>query len=99
MHCVSKLKNGTLNAVILGDSISVSQGASNPLTTGWNADLNNAVFDKYSNKIFWDNKGASGKPPTAHLKDVLHPNDKGNQLMSDYIYNRINAVINSQGNW
>lgn len=58
---ISKLKSGTVKAVILGDSISVSQGASNPSTTGWNAVLNNSLFDKYGNKIEWDNKGASGK--------------------------------------
>ena len=194
---ISKLKSGTVNAVILGDSIAVSQGASDPLTTGWNSDLNKSLFDAYSNKIVWDNKAESGKlidycltrateivsttdavfiftgridrnfytpdqfsekytqlisdikskapnadifcvvePPMvaldeslflgirtaiinvsaktgsnlvdvwsafpqdqvtlgALLQDVLHPNDMGNKLMSDYIYNRLVTVINT----
>ncbi|MDQ7096955.1 SGNH/GDSL hydrolase family protein [Desulfosporosinus sp. PR] len=58
---ISKIKTGTINAVILGESIAVSQGASNPLTTGWNSDLETALFKKYSNKIVWDNKASSGK--------------------------------------
>lgn len=58
---ISKLKRGTVNAVILGDSIAVSQGASNPLTTGWSSDLETSLFNKYSNKIVWDNKASSGK--------------------------------------
>ncbi|AET68173.1 lysophospholipase L1-like esterase [Desulfosporosinus orientis DSM 765] len=196
---IGKIKSGAVKAVILGDSISVSQGASNPSTTGWNADLTNSLFDKYANKIEWDNKGSSGKlidyslqkaaeipnttdavficsgridrnfdtpeqfsekytkliniikekapnadifcivePPSlisadeykfwdirkaiinvsekkdsylldlwsafpkddvllsGLLEDVLHPNDQGNKLMSDYIYNRLVAVINNQ---
>lgn len=194
---ISKLKSGTVNAVILGDSIAVSQGASDPLTTGWNSDLNTSLFDAYSNKIVWDNKATSGnlidycltrateivsttdavficagridrnfytpdqfsekytqlihdikskapnadifcivEPPMvsldeslflgirtaiinvsaetgsnlldvwsafpqdqdtlgALLKDVLHPNDMGNKLMSDYMYNQLVTVINT----
>ncbi|WP_407313759.1 SGNH/GDSL hydrolase family protein [Desulfosporosinus sp. SB140] len=194
---ISKLKSGTVNAVILGDSIAVSQGASNPLTTGWNSDLNTSLVKKYSNKIIWDNKASSGKlidyclerateitsttdavfiftgridrnfstpdqfsekytqliheikskapkadifcvvePPMVSLdeskfagirkaiinvsaetgsnlldvwsafpqdqvtlgtllKDVLHPNDTGNKLMSDYIYHQLVTVIDS----
>lgn len=195
---ISKLKSGTVKAVILGDSISVNQGASNPSTTGWNVDLNNSLFNKYANRIEWENKGSSGKlidycleraveitgttdavficsgridrnfdtpeqfrekytalitiikekapnadifcivePPSlisvdeykfwdirtaiidvsaktgsylldvysafpqeevalsAFLADELHPNDKGNKLMSDYIADRLAAVISS----
>ncbi|WP_088226750.1 SGNH/GDSL hydrolase family protein [Desulfosporosinus sp. FKB] len=197
---LSKLKNGTINAVILGDSISVSQGASDPSTTGWNSDLNKSLFDTYGHKIVWDNKGSSGKlidyslnkakeissttdavficlgridrnfstpeqfsekytelitiikgrapnadifcivePPMISpdeskftgirstiidvsaktgsylldawsafprdhhslselLEDVLHPNDKGNKLMSDFIYKRLVTVINNEVN-
>lgn len=57
---ISKLKNETVNAVILGDSIAVSQGASDPLTTGWNSELKTSLFNKYSNNIEWDNKASSG---------------------------------------
>lgn len=57
---ISKLKSGNVNAVILGDSIAVSQGASDPLTTGWNSDLAISLFNKYSNNIVWDNKASSG---------------------------------------
>jgi len=57
---ISKLKSGTVNAVILGDSIAVSQGASDPLTTGWDSDLKTSLFNKYSNNIIWDNKASSG---------------------------------------
>jgi len=57
---ISKLKNGTVNAVILGDSIAVSQGASDPLITGWNSELKTSLFNKYSNNIVWDNKASSG---------------------------------------
>ncbi|EGW38446.1 SGNH/GDSL hydrolase family protein [Desulfosporosinus sp. OT] len=58
---ISKIKRGPVNAVILGESIAVSQGASNPATTGWNSYLNTALYDKYSNKIVWDNKASAGK--------------------------------------
>lgn len=194
---ISKLKSGTVNAVILGESIAVSQGALNPLTTGWNSDLNTSLYDAYSNKIVWDNKASSGKlidyclkrateianttdavfiftgridrnfytpdqfsekytqliniikskapnadifcvvePPMISLdeskflgirkaiinvsaktgsnlldvwsafpqdqvtlgtllKDVLHPNDTGNKLMSDYMYSQLVTVINT----
>lgn len=57
---IRKLKRGTVNAVILGDSIAVSQGASNPFTTGWNSYLQKSLFKKYSNNIVWDNKASSG---------------------------------------
>jgi len=57
---IRKLKRGTVNAVILGDSIAVSQGASYPLTTGWNSELNTSLLEKYSNNIVWDNKASSG---------------------------------------
>jgi len=57
---IRKLKKGTVNAVILGDSIAVSQAASNPLTNGWNSNLNTSLFKKYSNNIVWDNKASSG---------------------------------------
>lgn len=194
---ISKIKSGPVNAVILGESIAASQGASDPLKTGWNSDLNAALFDTYSNKIIWDNKASSGnlidyllkrateiesttdavfiftgridrsfytpdqfsekyirlineiksKAPNADifciveppmvsldeslfmgirtaifnissktgsdlldvwsafpqdqdilsglLKDVLHPNDMGNKLMSDYIYQQLVKVINT----
>ncbi|WP_088189432.1 SGNH/GDSL hydrolase family protein [Desulfosporosinus sp. FKA] len=197
---ISKLKNGTINAVILGDSISVSQGASDPSVTGWNSDLNKSLFDTFGHKIVWDNKGSSGKlidyalnkakeissstdavficlgridrnfstpeqfsekytelitiiksrapnadifcivePPMISLdeskfagirstiidvsaktgsnlldvwsafpkdhhslsellEDVLHPNDKGNKLMSNFIYQRLVTVINNEVN-
>ncbi|TGE38328.1 SGNH/GDSL hydrolase family protein [Desulfosporosinus fructosivorans] len=65
---ISKLKSGTVNAVILGDSIAVSQGASNPLTTGWNSDLETSLFNKYSNKIVWDNKASAGTTIDSCLK-------------------------------
>ncbi|ODA38870.1 SGNH/GDSL hydrolase family protein [Desulfosporosinus sp. BG] len=58
---ISKIKSGSVNAVILGESIAVSQGASNPATTSWNSDLNTALYAKYSNKIVWDNKASAGK--------------------------------------
>jgi len=57
---IRKLKKDTVKAVILGDSIAVSQGASKPLTTGWNKDLRRSLFKKYSNNIVWDNKASSG---------------------------------------
>lgn len=57
---ITKLKNGTVNAVILGDSIAVSQGASDPLTTGWNSELKTSLFNKYANNIVWDNKASAG---------------------------------------
>jgi len=58
---ISKLKSGTVNAVILGESIAVSRGASDPLTTGWDSNLKTSLFNKYSNNIVWDNKASSGK--------------------------------------
>jgi len=57
---IRKLKRDTVNAVILGDSIAVSQGASNPLSTGWTKDLKRSLVKKYSNNIVWDNKASSG---------------------------------------
>ncbi|EHQ87526.1 SGNH/GDSL hydrolase family protein [Desulfosporosinus youngiae] len=57
---ITKLRNGTVNAVILGDSIAVSQGASDPLTTGWNSELKTSLFNKYANNIVWDNKASAG---------------------------------------
>jgi len=58
---IGKLKSGTVNAVILGDSIAVGQGASNPLTSGWDSNLKTSLFKKYSNNdIVWDNKASSG---------------------------------------
>lgn len=57
---ISKLKRGPVNAVILGESIAVSQGASDPLITGWNSMLETSLFKMYSNKIVWDNKAAPG---------------------------------------
>ncbi|SHH98276.1 SGNH/GDSL hydrolase family protein [Desulfosporosinus lacus] len=57
---ISKLKSGTVNAVILGDSIAVSQGASDPATTGWNSELKTSLANKYSNDIVWNNKASSG---------------------------------------
>ena len=57
---LKKLRRGTVNAVILGDSIAVSQGVSNPLTTGWNSDLKTSLSKKYSNNIVWDNKASTG---------------------------------------
>lgn len=57
---ISKIKSGTVNAVILGDSIAVSRGASDPLTTGWDSNLKTSLLTKYSNNIVWDNKGSSG---------------------------------------
>jgi len=192
---ISKLKSGTVKAIILGESIAVSQGASDPSKTGWSSDLNTTLLKTYSNKIVWDNKGSSGnlidycferakeiesttdavfictgridrnfytpeqfsekyiqliheiksKAPNADifciveppmlsldeslfmgirtaifnvssitgsnlldvwsafpqdknslgrlLKDVIHPNDLGNKLMSDYIYNQLVTVI------
>lgn len=65
---ISKLKSGTVNAVILGDSIAVGQGASNPLTTGWNSDLETSLFNTYANKIVWDNKASSGTTIDYSLK-------------------------------
>ncbi|TGE34502.1 SGNH/GDSL hydrolase family protein [Desulfosporosinus sp. Sb-LF] len=194
---ISKLKSGTVNAVILGESIAVSQGASDPFKTGWNSVLETSLFNTYSNKIVWDNKASSGnlidyclkrateivgttdavficagridrnfgtpdqfgekytqlihdikskapnadifcivEPPmvssdeslflgirtaiinvcaktgsnlldvwsafpqdqvalSALLKDGLHPNDTGNKLMSEYMYNRLASMINT----
>ena len=57
---IKKIKRDTVNAVIIGDSIALSQGASNPLTTGWDSDLNTSMFNEYSNKILWDNKASPG---------------------------------------
>ncbi len=57
---ISKLKSGTVNAVILGDSIAVSQGASDPATTGWNSELKTSLSNKYTNDIVWNNKASSG---------------------------------------
>lgn len=57
---IKKIKKDTINAVIIGDSIAASQGASNPLTTGWDSDLNTFIFREYSNKILWDNKAWPG---------------------------------------
>jgi Lysophospholipase L1 and related esterases len=57
---ISKIKEGPVKAVILGDSIAVSQGASNPLINGWNRDLKKDLYREYSNYIVWDNKALSG---------------------------------------
>jgi len=57
---IKKLKSGRVKAVILGDSIAVSQGTSNPLTNGWNSNLKTSLFKKYSSKIVWINKASSG---------------------------------------
>ena len=57
---ILKLKNNNINAVILGDSIAASQGASNPSTTGWDSDLNQFLTKMYSHKILWINKASSG---------------------------------------
>jgi len=57
---IKKIKKDTVNAVIIGDSIAASQGASNPLTTGWDSNLNTFLFKEFSNKILWDNKARSG---------------------------------------
>lgn len=57
---IKKLQKEPINAVILGDSIAVSQGASDPLLTGWDVDLRESLFEKYSNDILWDNKASSG---------------------------------------
>lgn len=57
---LKKLKKEKVRAVILGDSIAVSQGASNPLKTGWTKDLRRSLIKTYSNNIVWDNKASSG---------------------------------------
>lgn len=57
---IQKIETGTVNAVILGDSIAVSQGATNPLRTGWTRELKRALVKKYSHRIAWDNKASSG---------------------------------------
>lgn len=57
---IKKLENNNINAVILGDSIAVSQGASNPLTTGWDSDLKTSLTKMYSHTIIWNNKASSG---------------------------------------
>lgn len=57
---IRKLKKGKVNAVILGDSIAVSQGTSNPLKNGWNKELKTSLYKMYSNNIVWDNKASSG---------------------------------------
>lgn len=57
---IKKLKTADINAVILGDSIAVSQDASDPLTTGWDSDLNTLISRKYSHRILWNNKAKSG---------------------------------------
>jgi len=57
---IRKLKSSTVNAVILGDSIAVSQGAIKPYKTGWDSYLNKSLSKKYSNNIVWDNKASSG---------------------------------------
>jgi len=59
MKGIRKLKSGTVNAVILGDSIAVGQGASNPLI-GWDQDLERSLSKTFSNNIVWDNKASSG---------------------------------------
>ena len=57
---IRKLKRGKVNAVILGDSIAVSQGISKHQTSGWNSDLKTSLSKKYSHNIVWDNKASSG---------------------------------------
>lgn len=57
---ISKIKTGVVNAVILGDSISVSQGASDPKSTGWNIDLGTKLHQKHFGYINWINLGRSG---------------------------------------
>nr|WP_242832518.1 SGNH/GDSL hydrolase family protein [Desulfosporosinus orientis] len=57
---IKKLQQESISAVILGDSIAVSQGASDPFIKGWDVNLKEALFKKYSNDILWDNKASSG---------------------------------------
>ena len=57
---IRKLQKESIKAVILGDSIAVSQGASDPLSKGWDAIVSDALFEKYGNDIQWDNKASSG---------------------------------------
>ncbi|WP_407306926.1 SGNH/GDSL hydrolase family protein [Desulfosporosinus sp. SB140] len=57
---IKKLKNDNIKAVILGDSIAVSQGASNPSTTGWVSELMTSLTKIYSHNILWNNKASSG---------------------------------------
>ncbi|MDQ7096308.1 SGNH/GDSL hydrolase family protein [Desulfosporosinus sp. PR] len=57
---IKKLQTGNINAVILGDSIAVSQGASDPEATGWDSDLSDILAKLYPHKIIWDNKASSG---------------------------------------
>jgi len=57
---IRKLKEERVKAVILGDSIALSQGASNPLLNGWSKDLKKDLYSNYSNNIVWDNKALSG---------------------------------------
>lgn len=57
---IKKLKSNNINAVILGDSIAVSEGASNPLSTGWDSDLKTSLTKMYSHNILWNNKATSG---------------------------------------
>ncbi|TGE37027.1 SGNH/GDSL hydrolase family protein [Desulfosporosinus fructosivorans] len=57
---IKKLEKAKVSAVILGDSIAVSQGVSNPLKNGWTKELKTSLFKKYSNNIVWDNKASSG---------------------------------------
>ncbi|SHI77578.1 SGNH/GDSL hydrolase family protein [Desulfosporosinus lacus] len=57
---IRKLKNDRVKAVILGDSIAVSQGATDPIKNGWYKDLRRSLYKTYSNNIVWDNKALSG---------------------------------------
>ncbi|MGC7870050.1 SGNH/GDSL hydrolase family protein [Desulfosporosinus sp. SYSU MS00001] len=57
---IKKLKTSNINVVILGDSIAVNQGASDPSTTGWESILFTSLTSMYSHNILWYNKGSSG---------------------------------------
>lgn len=57
---IKKLQKESIKAVILGDSIAVSQGASDPLSAGWDVNLKSDLFERYGNDIQWDNKASSG---------------------------------------
>lgn len=57
---IKKLQKDKIKAVILGDSIAVSQGASDPLETGWDRVLRQSLSKEYSNNILWVNKASSG---------------------------------------
>ena len=62
---------------------------------------NNALFEKYAKQYsditIADWKNAVSASPDTYMQDRLHPNEAGNKLFADTLYDSVNSSFNSKG--